>query len=104
MEQIMSVLRWFKRATLAATIVVAGSLLAPAPVQAQGTTVLRGSPSQPSSSVDCGNPYNYQYCQAQDTSSNPYYSPVAALGAQSHPDRVGEDVDTMQHSLACIGT
>jgi hypothetical protein len=42
----MSVLSWLKPATLAVTVVAAGSLLAPAPVQAQ-VTVLRGSPSQP---------------------------------------------------------
>jgi hypothetical protein len=42
----MSVLSWLKPATLAVTLVAAGSLLAPAPVQAQ-VTVLRGSPSQP---------------------------------------------------------
>jgi hypothetical protein len=41
----MSVLSWLKPATLA-LIVVAGSVLAPASVQAQ-VTVLRGSPSQP---------------------------------------------------------
>ena len=43
----MSVFSWVKPATLAVTVVAAGSLLAPAPVQAQ-VTVLRGSPSQPS--------------------------------------------------------
>ena len=37
----MSVLSWLKLATLAVTVVAAGSLLAPAPVQAQ-VTVLRG--------------------------------------------------------------
>src|ERR1700736_2654355 len=42
----MSVLSWLKPATLAVTVIAAGSLLAPAPVQAQ-VTVLRGSPSQP---------------------------------------------------------
>src|ERR1700682_2975311 len=42
----MSVLSWLKPATLAVTVVAAGSLLAPAPVQAQ-VTILRGSPSQP---------------------------------------------------------
>jgi hypothetical protein len=42
----MSVLSWLKPATFAVTVVAAGSLLAPAPVQAQ-VTVLRGSPSQP---------------------------------------------------------
>jgi hypothetical protein len=42
----MSVLSWLKPATLAVTVVAAGSMLAPAPVQAQ-VTVLRGSPSQP---------------------------------------------------------
>ena len=42
----MSLLSWLKPATLAVTLVAAGSLLAPAPVQAQ-VTVLRGSPSQP---------------------------------------------------------
>jgi hypothetical protein len=40
----MSVLNWLRPATFAVTVVAAGSLLAPAPVQAQ-VTVLRGSPS-----------------------------------------------------------
>ena len=40
----MSVLSWLKPVALAVTVVAAGSLLAPAPVQAQ-VTVLRGSPS-----------------------------------------------------------
>ena len=42
----MSVLSWLKPATLAVSVIAAGSLLAPAPVQAQ-VTVLRGSPPQP---------------------------------------------------------
>ena len=41
----MSVLGWLKPATLIVTVAATGSLLAPAPVQAQ-VTVLRGSPSQ----------------------------------------------------------
>src|ERR1700730_17676283 len=43
----MSVLSWLKPATLAVPVVAVGSLLAPAPVQAQ-VTVLRCSPSLPS--------------------------------------------------------
>jgi hypothetical protein len=85
MELTMSVLRWSKPAALAATIVVAGSLLAPAPVQAQTVTVLRGSPPQSSSSIDCSNPYNYEYCRTSDASSNQYYSPYG-YGASSSID------------------
>ena len=43
----MSVLSWLKPAALAVAVVAAGSLLAPAPVQAQEVTVLRGSLPQP---------------------------------------------------------
>jgi hypothetical protein len=61
----MSVLSWLKPATIAVIVVAAaGSLLAPAPAQAQ-VTVLRGSPSQPYFSV----PDN----TSDDQSSN--YSP-----------------------------
>jgi hypothetical protein len=77
----MSSLSWLKPATLAATVVVAGTLLAAAPVQAQDITVLRGSPpSRPAASVDCNNPYYSQYCQAYDAwynqnyGQNQYYS------------------------------
>src|SRR5260370_29425807 len=73
----MSVLSWLKPATLAATVVAAGGLLAPAPVHAQDVTVLRGSPSrlspsQPYASVDCNNPYYDQYCQGNQSAN---YSP-----------------------------
>ena len=71
----MSVLSWLKPATLATTIVAVGSLFAPAPVQAQDVTVLRGSPTQSSPSIDCNNPYYYQYCQASEPGNNQNYSP-----------------------------
>ena len=54
----MPVLSWLKPATLAVIVVAAaGSLLAPAPTQAQ-VTVLRGSPLQPYSSVPDNTPDN----------------------------------------------
>jgi hypothetical protein len=71
----MSVLRWLTPAMLAATVIAAGSLLAPSPVQAQNVTVLQGSPTQPSPSIDCNNPDYYQYCQANDVANNQNYSP-----------------------------
>jgi hypothetical protein len=61
----MSVLSWLKPATLAVTVVAAGSLLAPAPVQAQ-VTVLRGSPSLPSP------PYSSNQDNNQDNQSSTY--------------------------------
>ena len=70
----MSLLNWVKPATLAATVVVAGSLLAAAPVQAQDVTVLRGAPPQPAAAVDCNNLYYAQYCQAYNAWYNQYYS------------------------------
>jgi hypothetical protein len=75
MELTMSVLSWLKPTTLAATVVVAGSLLASASVQAQDVTVLRGTSSQPPASIDCNNPYYAQYCQTYDAWYNQYYSP-----------------------------
>ena len=70
----MSVPGWLRPATLAVTIITGGSLLVPAPVQAQSTTVLRGSPSRPTqpSPIDCNNPYYSQYCQGGQASN---YSP-----------------------------
>jgi len=62
----MSALSWLKPATLAATVVAAGSLLAPAPVQAQEVTVLRGSPSPPSA------PYSSNQDNNQDNQSSTY--------------------------------
>jgi hypothetical protein len=70
----MSVSSWLKPATLAATVIVAAGLLASAPVQAQAVTVLRGSPPQSSSPIDCSNPYYDQYCQANDAGNNQNYS------------------------------
>ncbi len=52
--------------TRAATVVVAGGLLAPAPVLAQGYPY-----------VDCNNPYYYQYCQAYNAWYNQYYAPYS---------------------------
>ena len=75
MELAMSVLSWLKPATLAATVIAAGSSLAPSPVQAQDVTVLRGSPPQSSPSIDCSNPYYAQYCQANYAGNNQSYSP-----------------------------
>ena len=76
----MSALSWLKPTTLAATVVVAGTLLVAAPVQAQDVTVLRGSPApQPAATVDCNDPYyannpDYaQYCQAYEAWLNQYY-------------------------------
>jgi hypothetical protein len=70
-------LSWLRPTTLAATVIAAGSFLAPLPVHAQDVTVLRGSPSRPSpsqpyASVDCNNPDDYQYCQDNQSSN---YSP-----------------------------
>ena len=70
----MSILSWLKPAALAVTVIVGGSLLASPPVHAQAVTVLRGSPPQPSSPVDCSNPYYYQNCQANDAGNNQNYS------------------------------
>src|ERR1700729_2289608 len=70
----MSSLSWLKPATLAATAVVAGALLAATPVQAQDVTILRGSAlSQPTAAVDCNNPDYSQYCQAYESWYNQYY-------------------------------
>jgi hypothetical protein len=69
----MSTLSWLKPTMLAATVVVAGTLLAAAPVRAQDVTVLRGSPPpQAAPSVDCNNPYYAQYCQAYEAWQNQY--------------------------------
>ena len=70
----MFVFSWLKPATLAAMVIVAAGLLASAPVQAQAVTVLRGSPPQSSSPIDCSNPYYDQYCQANDAGNNQNYS------------------------------
>jgi hypothetical protein len=43
----VSVFSWLRPAMLVATVVVASSLLAPAPLRAQEVTILRGSPAQP---------------------------------------------------------
>lgn len=70
----MSSLNWLKPATLAATVVVAGTLLAAVPARAQDVTVLRGSlPSQPAASVDCNSPYYSQYCQTDEAWYNQHY-------------------------------
>jgi hypothetical protein len=70
----MSALSWLKPATIAATVVVAGSLFVTTPVQAQDVTVLRGSPPpQPAASVDCINPYYSQYFQSYNAWYSQYY-------------------------------
>ena len=61
----MSVLSLLKPATLAVTVVAAGSLLGTAPVQAQ-VTVLRGSPSLPTP------PYFSNQNNNQDNRSSTY--------------------------------
>ena len=83
----MSALSWLKPATIAATVVVAGTLLAAAPVQAQGVTVLRGSPPpQPAASVDCNNPYYSQYCQSYNDWYNQYYGQNQNYSASDYGD------------------
>jgi hypothetical protein len=62
----VSVRSWLKPAMLAAMVVAAGSLLAPAPVQAQEVTVLRGSQPRPSP------PYPSIYDNGQDNQSGNY--------------------------------
>jgi hypothetical protein len=62
----MSVRSRLKPAVLAAMVVVAGSVLAAAPVQAQEVTVLRGSPPRPSP------PYSSIYDNGQDNQSSNY--------------------------------
>ena len=89
----MSALSWLKPATLAATVVAAGSLLAPAPAQAQ-VTVLRGSPSQPSppqpySSVQDNNQDNQSSNYSPDSYADdyPYYGddfPWGSVGRGFH--------------------
>ena len=80
----MSALSWLKPSTLAATVIVAGTLLATAPVRAQDVTVLRGPPPpQPAATVDCNNPYYAQYCQAYEAWQSQYYSPNYA---DTYPD------------------
>jgi hypothetical protein len=67
----MSALNWLKPAVL-----MAGIVLAAAPVQAQGVTILGGTPpEQPPASVDCKNPYYApsRYCQAYDAWLKEYY-------------------------------
>src|SRR3981189_1806242 len=78
----MSVLRsWLRPATLAATVVAAAILLAPAPVQAQEVTVLRGSPSlpwPPYSSNQDNQSSNYSPSGYDD--NYPYYGDDFPLG------------------------
>ena len=71
----MAVRSWLKPATLAVMVAAVGSLAAPVPVQAQDVTVLRGSQPQSAPSIDCSNPYYYQYCQAGDAGNGQNYSP-----------------------------
>jgi len=73
-ELAMSVFNWLRPAALAATIIAASNLLAPAPVQAQGITVLRGSTPQRYSPIDCNNPDYARYCQDNQPSSYSAYS------------------------------
>lgn len=71
----MSALNRLKPATLAVTVVLAGSLLPVMQIQAQEVTILRGSPpSQPAAAIDCNNPYYFQYCQEYDAWASQYYS------------------------------
>jgi hypothetical protein len=62
----VSVRSWLKPAVLVAMVVAAGSLWAPAPVEAQEVTVLRGSPPRPSP------PYPPIYDNSQDNQSGNY--------------------------------
>jgi hypothetical protein len=85
MEPPMSALAWLKPATLAATVVAVGCLLAPAPLQAQEVTVLRGSPSPPSPpyfSVPGNNPDNQfsTYSPSGYDDNYPYYGDDFPLG------------------------
>src|SRR5437762_7481746 len=70
----MSVFSWLRPAALAATIIAASNLLAPAPAQAQGITVLRGSTPQRYSPIDCNDPDYARYCQDNQPSSYSAYS------------------------------
>src|ERR1700726_1060046 len=64
-----------RRAALAATVLVPAALAAAMqPAQAQDTTILRGSPPTAASSVDCNNPYYYQYCQDYAAWQNQNYT------------------------------
>lgn len=56
--------RWLQHTVIAAALLAAGGLLAPAPVQAQGYPY-----------IDCNNPYYYQYCQDYAAWYNQYYAP-----------------------------
>jgi hypothetical protein len=78
----MSVLRsWLKPATLAATVVAAGTLLAPAPVQAQEVTVLRGSPSLPSPPYPSNQDnQSSNYSPSSYDDNYPYYGDDFPLG------------------------
>jgi len=81
----MPALAWLKPATLAAAVVAVGCLLAPAPLQAQEVTVLRGSPSPPSPpyfSVPGNNPDNQfsTYSPSGYDDSYPYYGDDFPLG------------------------
>ena len=78
----MSVLRsWLRPATLAATVVAAGTLLAPAPVQAQEVTVLRGSPSLPSPPYSSNQDKQFSnYSPSSYDDNYPYYGDDFPLG------------------------
>src|SRR3981189_3662883 len=78
----MSVLRsWLRPATLAATVVAAGTLLAPAPVQAQEVTVLRGSPSLPSPAYPSNQDnQSSNYSPSGYDDNYPYYGDDFPLG------------------------
>src|SRR6266550_179728 len=78
----MSVLRsWLRPATLAATVVAAGTLLAPAPVQAQEVTVLRGSPSLPSPPYPSNQDnQSSNYSPSSYDDNYPYYGDDFPLG------------------------
>jgi hypothetical protein len=79
-----------RRTVLAATVLVTAALAAAMqPAQAQDTTVLRGSPPTPASSVDCSNPYYYQYCQDYAAWQDQNY-PLSSYGQNYVPDIYGD--------------
>jgi hypothetical protein len=83
----MSFSSWLP-ATLAATVIAAGSLLVPAPVQAQEVTVLRGSPSPPSQAYASNQDNNQDnqdnqpstYSPSSYDDNYPYYGDDFPLG------------------------
>jgi hypothetical protein len=93
----MSVLSWLKSAALAATLVAAGSLLAPMPVNAQEVTVLRGSPSrlpppQPFPSQPYAADQSSDYSPSTYDDDYPYYGdgfPVGDGFGRRFPHRGG---------------